>query len=171
MPAPLTAKPPRGVLRWMLRLPVLLYRMGLGWMLGERFLLLNHIGRKTGQPRQTVVEVVKHDHVDDTYYIVSGWGHKANWYQNLLATPAITIQVGRRNLAVKAETLSPEKGAEILQDYRRQQPLAARELSRLLGIDFFQSTPSRLEEIVRKSLPVVALRPLRDHTQDNQRQG
>ena len=160
MPTPLVAKPPQGLLRWALRLPILLYRLRLGWLLGERLLLLNHIGRTSGQARQTVVEVVDYDMASDTYFIASGWGYKAHWYQNLMATPAITIQVGRRRLAVRAETIAPDTSVQILLKYRQKHPLAARELSRLIGLDINQSAPEQLEKVIRESLPVVALRPV-----------
>jgi hypothetical protein len=54
------------------QLPIWLYRLRLGWLLGDRFLLLPHIGRKSGQVRQTVLEVVRHDH-STNYVITSGW--------------------------------------------------------------------------------------------------
>src|SRR5690348_10009358 len=75
----LVSTPPSGVLRLVLRLPIALYRLKLGWLLGQRFVLLHHIGRKSGQVRETVVEVVVHDRASDTYSIVSGWGKRANW--------------------------------------------------------------------------------------------
>ena len=159
MPTSFVARTPKGLLRWALRLPIVFYRIGLGWLLGERFLLLNHIGRKSGKLRQTVVEVVSHDKATDTYYIASGWGYKADWYRNLLARPAITIQVGRRRFRVRAETLPPALGAQVLLNYRKEHPLAARELSKLMGLDINQSSPEQLEDTVRESLPVVALRP------------
>jgi hypothetical protein len=62
MPARLSeTHPPRGLLRLALRLPIWLYRWRLGWLLGDRFLLLTHTGRKSGLPRQVVLEVVHHD--------------------------------------------------------------------------------------------------------------
>jgi hypothetical protein len=60
-----TKRPPKGLLRLMLRLPIWLYRLRLGWLLGNRFLLLTHVGRKTGLPHQTVVEVVSHSSTKD----------------------------------------------------------------------------------------------------------
>ncbi|MHB8629378.1 MAG: nitroreductase family deazaflavin-dependent oxidoreductase [Aggregatilineales bacterium] len=150
---------PTGLLRWILRLPIVLYRVNLGWLFGGRFVLLKHIGRKTGRLRKTVVEVVGHDVANDCYYIVSGWGYNANWYRNLVCTPSIDIQVGRRKLAVSTETLSPLAGAQVLLDYRKKHPLAARELSRLMGLNLIEAPASDLERIVRESLPVIALRP------------
>lgn len=55
MPGFVDARPPRGLLRLAARLPLWLYRAGLGWLLSNRFLMLTHIGRKSGLPRQVVV--------------------------------------------------------------------------------------------------------------------
>lgn len=151
---------PRGLLRLFLRLPVLLYRLKLGWLLGERFLLLKHVGRKSGKIRQVVVEVVAHDKVEDTYYIASGWGYHSNWYQNLLKTPNVEIQVGLRKLAVVAQTLPPPRGVELLLAYRRKHPFAARELSRLMGLDIVNAPLPELEKVVKESLPVIALQAI-----------
>ena len=52
---------PAGALRLAFRLPIYLYRLDLGWMLGHRFLLFVHLGRKSGLLRETVLEVLLHD--------------------------------------------------------------------------------------------------------------
>ncbi len=154
------SKPPSGALRLLMRLPIGLYRLRLGRLLGQRFVLLEHIGRKSGQARKTVVEVIGHDRASDTYYIASGWGRRAQWYQNLLATPNITIQVGQRRLNARAEPVTPKEGARILLDYRQKHPLATRELSRVLtGANLAKASPEELERVVQESLPIVALRP------------
>lgn len=155
----LVSSAPKGLLLWFLRVPIFLYRIGMGWILGERFVLLHHIGRKSGQARQTVVEVIGHDLESDTYYIASGWGHKSQWYQNILATPEIRIQVGRRKLEVLAENLSPQESVKILISYREKHPFMARELSGVMGVDIRNSSPSELEKIVQESVPIIALRP------------
>ena len=59
----MTRTPPTGVSRWLFRMPIGLYRLRLGWLLGDRFLLLHHTGRKSGLPRQAVVEVVTREPV------------------------------------------------------------------------------------------------------------
>ena len=40
------------------RAPLSLYRRGWGWLLGRTFLMLAHVGRKTGQLRETVAMVL-----------------------------------------------------------------------------------------------------------------
>jgi deazaflavin-dependent oxidoreductase (nitroreductase family) len=153
------SSPPSGLLKLAFRAPNALYRWHLGWLLGGRFVQLNHIGRKSGKLRHTVVEVAGHDPQTDTYYVVAAWGYTSNWYQNLQATPEITIKVGRRTLFVRAETLSPEDGAQVLMAYRQTHKLAARELSRIMGRDMISANEAELETMIRDSMPVVALRP------------
>ncbi len=154
----LTKHPPKGILRWALRLPRVLYRIGLGGLLGQRFILLNHIGRKTGTVHQTVVEVVGHDQDSDTYYVVSGWGFKAQWYQNIIAQPDIIVQVGRRKLSVHAEPLPPEEAVRLIRAYQARYPVAARELGRVMDIDMGSTDDARLQQIIRDRLPMLGLR-------------
>lgn len=155
---------PHGLSRWFFRFPILLYRWGLGWLMGGRFLLLNHIGRKSGLPRQTVLEVVKHDKATDTYYVAVGFGPKTDWYRNLLKTPQATIQVKRRKLEVTADPLTPEASGEAMVDYARRHPIAARNLSRLLGYDVRENTEEEYRRVGRELVQFVALRPFAQGT-------
>jgi deazaflavin-dependent oxidoreductase (nitroreductase family) len=148
-------RPPGKVLRFGFRLPIWLYRWKLGWLLGDRFLMLTHIGRKSGQPHQTVIEVVRHHKETDTYYVVSGWGEKADWYQNICKSPHVTIHVGGRKFQAVAEFVQLEKAVQILQGYAHEHSLAFRELSRLfLGERMMPDSdaPRRLAE----KMPMIA---------------
>jgi len=122
---------PRGMLRLGLRLPIWLFRLHLDRLLGERFLMLTHTGRKSGRLRQTVIEVVKHDRTTDTYYVVSGWAERSDWYQNICKTPQVTIQVRGRKFQSRAEFIPQEKAIGILETYAREHPMAFSELSEL----------------------------------------
>jgi deazaflavin-dependent oxidoreductase (nitroreductase family) len=119
-------RPPSGLGRIFFRLPILLYRVGLGGLLGKRMLLLNHVGRKSGLPRQAVLEVVHHDEGTGTYVVNAGFGEKSQWYQNLLVNPEATIQVGRRVMPVRAERLQPKDGGEVFLNFARAHPFEAR---------------------------------------------
>ena len=126
---------PTGVARFLYRMPIWLYENGLGWLLGNRFVLIRHVGRKSGLPRQAVVEVVRYDKQTDTYIVAVGFGEKTNWYLNLLAESAAAIQVGRRKIDVCARQLSQtEGGMEMLKYARRNQNLA-RQLSKFMGFE------------------------------------
>ncbi len=151
-----TVEPPRGWMRFLARLPIGLYRWHLGWLLGGRFVLINHIGRNSGLPRQVVVEVVRHDKNSHTIIVASGFGRKAQWYQNLRKTPDVTIQLGTRKYAARAEFLSAEQGAIEMENYARRHPAAARELAKFMGYRVDGTTEDY--QILGQEIPFVALK-------------
>ncbi|MGD8402421.1 MAG: nitroreductase family deazaflavin-dependent oxidoreductase [Anaerolineales bacterium] len=151
-------KPPGKALRFGLRLPIWLYRAHLGWLLGDRFLMLTHTGRKSGLERHTVIEVVQHNKDADTYYVVSGWGEKSDWYQNIRKKPSVTIQTGGRQFKSTAEFIPVEKAIGILQTYAREHPTAFNELSGLFLGERMKPGSDAPQRIAEK-MPMVAFRP------------
>ena len=147
-------QPPHGWKAKFWRAPIWFYRLGLGWILGKRFLLLNHIGRKSRQSRQAVIEIVNFDAQENIYHVVSGLGEKAHWFQNIMQTPNVNIQVGNRKMPANAERLSLEAGEHILQAYARQHPTALRELSKILNLPY-DGSPESVSEMA-KVVPVIA---------------
>ncbi len=124
---------PGGLLKLMLRIPIWLYRAHLGWLLGNRFLLLTHIGRKSGLPRQTVVEVLSHDRASNTYAVLSGWGERSDWVRNVEKNPEVLIEVGHHKMHARAERISPDIAEQKVLDYAKRNPLAIRILPRMMG--------------------------------------
>lgn len=154
---PTERKPVTGLKKFFFRAPLFLYRVGLGGLLGQRFLLLNHVGRKSGKPRQSVLEVVNYNKTTDTYTIASGFGKKSDWYLNILAHPQVDIQVGWRKLAVTAVPLSPEASGQAMVDYARRYPVAAKNLGKLIGYNV--STEEEYRAVGRDLIPFIALEP------------
>jgi len=152
--------PPSGLLKWMLDFPATLYRAHLGWLLTGHFLMLHHVGRKSGNTYETVVEVVSHDRERDRWIVASGWGPKAQWYQNLRANPRTTITVGARKFEVKAVLLSPEEGKQYLADYIRRYPVVMRMILRALGYPRDLVASSDLVSFAVDAFPLVAFDPV-----------
>jgi deazaflavin-dependent oxidoreductase (nitroreductase family) len=126
--------PPTGLSRLLYRIPIYAYRLGIGWVFGDRLMLLNHVGRISGKPRQTVLEVVAHNRADDSFVVASGWGPTAAWYRNVVNTPDVSIQVGRHTIPVTAVPLPENEGADIFAEYAAQHPTIAKYLlPRLMG--------------------------------------
>jgi deazaflavin-dependent oxidoreductase (nitroreductase family) len=151
-----TKQPPKGLLRLMLRLPIWLYRLRLGWLLGNRFLLLTHVGRKTGLPHQTVVEIVSHNSANDRYVIASGWGRKSDWFRNIQKTPEVRVQVGERNFRAHATILSVAEAEEELLGYAHKHPAAFRELAKFMMGEHLEATREDCGKLAQ-SIPLVAL--------------
>lgn len=125
---------PTGLRRALFRAPIWLYRLRMGSLLGRRFVLINHVGRISGTLRQAVVEVVAIEVEQGAITVASGFGDTSDWYLNVLAAPAITVQLGSRRLPVIAQRLSPDEASDAMSDYARRHPLAGRELCRFMGM-------------------------------------
>jgi deazaflavin-dependent oxidoreductase (nitroreductase family) len=149
------ARRPTGLTRLLFRLPVLVYRGGCGWLFGTRLMLVEHVGRRTGALRRTVVEVVEHEPADGSYIVASGFGPAAHWYRNLLADPHATVTVGRRRIAVVAETMSTSAGGAVMARYAHRHPRTVRRLGRLLGVP--KDTTDY--HAVGERIPFLRLRP------------
>ncbi|WP_328934992.1 MULTISPECIES: nitroreductase family deazaflavin-dependent oxidoreductase [unclassified Streptomyces] len=125
---------PVGWRRFLARLPIGLFRCGLGWIFGGRLLLLHHVGRITGVDRHVVLEVVEHAPDESSWTIASGFGPQAAWYRNLRAQPKTLIVVGTRHHAVTARFLTPDDSAEIMARYARRRPRTAQRLCAFMGL-------------------------------------
>jgi deazaflavin-dependent oxidoreductase (nitroreductase family) len=143
----------RGVLdreqRWVRRVskaPIRLYHWHLGWLLGHRFLLLEHHGRRSGHRYETVLEVVKWDRLGEVV-VLSGWGRGADWYRNVRAGGDIRITVGNRSFPATNRVVPYEEAAQILSDYeyrnRYVRPVINRTLGYLVGWGYDGSVEAR----------------------------
>jgi deazaflavin-dependent oxidoreductase (nitroreductase family) len=144
--------------RRLLRLPALLYRWRLGFLLGRRFLLLEHVGRRTGHLHRTVLEVVAHT-PPTTWYVMSGLGRSADWYRNISTAGHATIHIGGDTFAVTAQTVAPAEAADLLAGYEQRnrwlRPVLRAVLSRLAG---WRYTATRADQLrLVEQLPIVAL--------------
>src|ERR1051326_5078584 len=92
--------------RWLVRAPVWLYRARLGVLVGPRFLMLEHTGRKSGTRRYVVLEVVEHPS-PGTYLVVSGFGDRAQWFRNIRANPQVRVRTLSRRPAPATARILP----------------------------------------------------------------
>lgn len=148
---------PRGLLRWGYNLPIALYRARLGWLLGHRFLLLTHRGRKTGILRHTVLEVVRYDPATRESAVLSAYGARADWYRNIQANPPIEVQTGRSRYIPRYRPLDSDERYAALQIYERQYRRAFRTVMRLLGYHY-DGTPASLRALA-DTVVMVAFSP------------
>jgi deazaflavin-dependent oxidoreductase (nitroreductase family) len=140
------------------RIPLVLYRRGWGWLLGDTFLLLVHAGRKTGRPYSTVVMVVRYDPQTHEAVICSAWGKDSDWIRNLRAHPALKVQLGRKVFTPGQRFLSAEESMAVLAGFQHRHPYRSRLLAAVLGWGDLRSH-SAVREFV-SSRPFVSLWPL-----------
>ncbi|MEO6090189.1 MAG: nitroreductase family deazaflavin-dependent oxidoreductase [Umezawaea sp.] len=154
----LVDRKPSGLVKHLLRAPILLYRAGLGRVVGHRFLYLAHTGRRSGLRREVVLEVVRYYPDTPEVVVVAGWGNRADWYRNLRAAPALEVRVGvYRWIAPNHRYLSSEEVQAVLERYQRTHPRTWRRLVPVLGMAVDPDDP-RWNELA-SSLPAVAFTP------------
>ena len=111
---------PNATIRRLFRAPVWLYRWRLGWLLGNRFLMLLHTGRRTGQRRETVLEVLQYRKDIPEWIVMCAFGRNADWLRNIEARPNPMIVAGSRRFTASWRLLDGDEAALAVADYERR---------------------------------------------------
>lgn len=129
------------------RAPIPMFKAGLGPLFAGRFLLLEHIGRRSGEPRHVVLEVIDRP-ARGTYRVVSGFGRSSQWFRNIEANPNVRITVGtKRRRPATASILPSSQSTTVLDRYAIQHPATWDNLSSVLdrhvtpGTEGYSSIP------------------------------
>mgnify|MGYP001167233031 CR=1 FL=1 len=122
--------------RWLktaFKAPILLWRLGLGPLLGHIFVLITHIGRKSGLPRRTVTEW----HPFGAIKVAPcAWGERSQWYRNIQADPLVTIQTKDGAQSCRARRISdPVELRRAVEAIRARNAMMMDGYLRSLGID------------------------------------
>lgn len=127
--------------RTFVRAPIPLFRAGLGFLLTRRLLMLEHVGRTSGQARYVVLEVVREES-PDAFVVASGFGRTAQWFRNLVAEPRCHVSIGftRRRPALAA-VLGAAESEAALAHYRQAHPGSWEKLSAIVVEATGESVP------------------------------
>jgi deazaflavin-dependent oxidoreductase (nitroreductase family) len=110
--------------------------------------MVEHLGRVSGLPRQTVLEVIRRN--DRSLDVAAAWGSKSDWLRNVTAEPAVRISSGRTQAAPAiGSILDLESAIEVFDGYAGRHPTAAKALGKALGLDFTDPTE------IATAVPVV----------------
>ena len=122
--------------------PWLAYRLGLGWLLGHRVVLLEPRGRTTGRPVRTALQVVHWDAAARHVVVAAGSGPGTDWYRNVLAHPLVRVTIGReRNVIGCAVPLADDEARSELERARARRPTVAARVAWTLRPWFARRSP------------------------------
>jgi deazaflavin-dependent oxidoreductase (nitroreductase family) len=156
----MSGSPVNPVVRRVARTPIALYHWHLQWLLGHRFILLVHTGRRTGLERQTVLEVVHYDPSTGEVVVMAGFGRRSDWYRNIQARPATRVVLGRRSFVPTHRELTQDEAVAVMADYERRNRIAApvirRVLSRLVGWRYDGTEAARRRLVDERPLVLFA---------------
>jgi deazaflavin-dependent oxidoreductase (nitroreductase family) len=126
------------------------FESGRGRRLG---LVLTTTGRKTGLPRKTPLQ---YEELDGVIYIGSARGELADWYRNLVAEPAVVMQIGSDSFTARADPLrKPDEILAFLRLRLRRHPWMIRMMLLMHGLPPW-SGERALRQLAER-LAVVAL--------------
>jgi deazaflavin-dependent oxidoreductase (nitroreductase family) len=150
-------KPP-AALRLAFKVPTLIYRAGLGRLLGTRFLLLVQRGRKSGLERRVVLEVIHYETKPHYAAVLSGWDKRSQWFRNVHASPPLAVWIGKeRWLEPEFTVLEPDEVVEVVEEYRRNHGILMWTLDRFFGWPWKAGEEQRRE--LARDLTVVVFSP------------
>lgn len=135
------------------------YRHRMGRLLGRRFLALTHVGRTSGREFVTVLEVAVYDAEREESIVASAYGSSADWYRNILASPAVRIQTGSRDYRPIQRFLSPEEARQAAERFCAEHPWESKLAPRVLPAIGADVAPGTDAVDMLSSLPMVGFRP------------
>jgi deazaflavin-dependent oxidoreductase (nitroreductase family) len=113
--------PDNPIMRKLYKTPILLYRLGLGKMIGKYIMVISTYGRKSGKVRRTPIEYYC---IDKDIYAISGFEREPDWYQNLKANPHVTLQTNQGVHHMLARRPETEEEWQGVFDYLRKSPIS-----------------------------------------------
>jgi deazaflavin-dependent oxidoreductase (nitroreductase family) len=152
---------PGVVFKWLFRVPIFFYRIGLP-VFGSFVLLLTTKGRKSGRPRHTPLEYHREPDTGDLI-IMAGWGGNTDWRRNIQADPYVRVQAGCHRFEALAEPLSDAEVAASLAEVLRLNPASASIWSRWAGEPVNSGSTDSLLRAAR-FFPCFRLKPLPDES-------
>ncbi len=136
--------------------PIFLYRLGLGWLLGHRFMMLMHVGRRSRKTYRTILAVLRYDARTKEVVAISAWTG-SDWYKNIQAHPALEAEIGFTRYAPEFRVLPPEEIAVLFEQYRDKHPLFCRIVCQIPGWKWNSNYEEFLE--LARSIRGIAFRP------------
>ena len=127
--------PPKGLKLKLFRAPRYVYHLKLGFLFGERLIHLKHWGRKSGQLKETVIEVIDQDKINGTLYSASGFGEQSQWFKNISVNNAVFVTVKNTEFKAIASVLCADEATQILLRYAKAHPNSIKGVARLSGYE------------------------------------
>jgi deazaflavin-dependent oxidoreductase (nitroreductase family) len=135
-----------------------LYGLGLGRLVGHRFLQVTHRGRRSKRVYRTVLEVIAFEPMTHESIVLSAWGERSDWYRNVRASPALEILTAGERYPPEQRFVESDELYVLLQRYLQRNPPIAGIVRGVLGLRLDGSPTDRAMLDARGYLG-VAFRP------------
>lgn len=145
------------VKKWLMKSPSYLFRAHLGFVFGNRFLMIEHRGRKSGTLYRTPLEVAGRYPERNEWIVTAGSGPTSDWYRNLKANGAEAVWIGTtRHADPEVRFLAAPEAADVMKVYESRYPKTAAKLRNAMGVDYDGTDEGRIEMMWK--IPMVSLK-------------
>jgi len=128
---------PGKLLRAINLVPTWIFKLRLGRLFGSRFAMITHRGRKSGALHTVITETAEGSVDSGTLIYIVAYGTRAQWYKNLEASPAVSIEIaGKVYNAPRHEFLDRAATERAIASYWARYPRIAGLLARN-GVFFY----------------------------------
>lgn len=145
---------PTGVFKWFLHAPTWLFRAHIGFVMGKRFMMIEHTGRTSGNLYRTVLEVAGRYPERDEWIVTSGTGANADWYRNIVAGGLDAVWIGSTRYTAAPRFLDAPEAALVMLGYEQAHPKAAAKLMDSMGVSYDGSQEGRIA--MMEQIPMVS---------------
>lgn len=145
---------PSGLWKALLGAPAWLFRWHLGFVFGNRFVMIEHRGRKSQKLYRTTLEVAGRNQDEGEWIVTSGTGPKADWYRNIEAGGLDAVWIGSSRDAADVRFLEPEEAGAVFAQYEQDHGKAAVKLMDMMGVSYDGTDAGRIE--MMHTIPMVA---------------
>ena len=151
----------KGILWYLFRAPIYIYRWHLEWLFGKRLLLLGHTGRRSGLRRHTVLEVVEYRKEGPEIVVANGFGPDSDWVRNIQAKPDEDVKIGAEHFFASHRFLDQEEASAVIRRYEYRNrfiaPIVRAGFSWLVGWKYHSTDTDRRRLV--SQIPLLAFRP------------
>lgn len=137
---------------WMYRLVPKLPRQ----MRPKQMIVLHHVGRRSGQARQTGLQRIYHDPDLGRHYVAAAYGPNSDWWLNVLAEPNVAIEVDGHTIEAEGAVVPVDEAVDVLASATRDDAKLRGQVFKHAAVD--PSDPDGLAK-------VIALNPLMSFTE------
>jgi deazaflavin-dependent oxidoreductase (nitroreductase family) len=145
---------PSGLWKAFLDSPTWLFRWHLGFLFGNRFLMIEHRGRKSQKLYRTVIEVAGRNPNQGEWIVTSGTGPNADWYRNIKAGGVDAVWIGSSRRTTDVRFLEAEESGDVFAKYEQEHAKTVAKLMDMMGVSYDGTDAGRIEMMPK--IPMVA---------------
>ena len=137
-----TTTRPNAVMAWMYRLVPKLPKQ----MRPKKMIVLHHVGRRSGLPRQAGLQRIYHDADSGQHYVAAAYGPTSDWWLNVLAEPTVELDVDGQTLEADGAVVPVDEAIDVLESATRDDAKLRGQVFKHAGVD--PDDPDGLAQVI-----------------------